>query len=315
MTFPIQYLRFICLCLLGAGGLFIFSASRRYQLKAALIGFALAMPLGFIAAKAGYLCFRLLPQLSRWGIQALVLPRADSFSFVCGCAGVTLALALGAKITNVQPGEMLIRFAPYGAVLTACFRAAEHWLGTLGAGALLPEGHWAAGTFLALRNSWDEWHWAVCVWEAAFALLCAILALTLWKRREDCFARTALVLCCGQMFFELMRANTAAWRFVRTDQLWCAVILLGFAVATLVRSRKWLPLCVTALLLIFNAYLQFALDKPEVLTADLPAVLHPWAEQNIKPICHTGFILTSVGLWRSACQSLKGIYSPSRNIR
>ncbi|MBQ4434521.1 MAG: hypothetical protein II879_00365 [Clostridia bacterium] len=314
MSFPVSYCIFVCLCLIGAGGLFAFSAVRRGQLKAALTGFALALPLGYAAAKAGYLCFRLLPQLSRWGASALVLPRADSFSFVCGCAGVVLALALSARMNGVRAGDILNAFAPYGAALIACFRMAELWLGTLGAGALLPDGHWAAGTFLAIPNSWGEWHWAVSVPEAAFALFCAALALTVWKRRDDRFARTVLYLCCGQMLFELLRTNTASWHFVRTEQLWCAVVLAAFSVIAVISSRRWLPLCLTALLLALNAYLQFALDKPELLTAVLPAFLHPWTEQNIKPVCYTGFILTSVGLWLAARQSLKGIYSPSLNI-
>ena len=315
MTFTAQYLFFVCPCVIVLGGLFMFSASRHQWLKAALTGLGFSLPLGFIAAKAGYLCFYLQPQLARWGLTALILPRADTFSFVSGCAGVALGLIIGARLDGVPPRKLLNLFAPYGAGIAACFRLGERWLGTLGAGALLPPEHWAEGTILALANSWDEWHWAICVWEAAFALLCVALALTVWKRRQDRFARTALLLCCGQVFFELMRTNTASWHFIRIDQLWSACVLVGFAVAALVYTRDWKPLLATALLLSLNAYLQFALDKPEFMTAILPDNLGLWVGKNIKPICYTGFMLTAVGLWMAARQSLKGIYSPSRNIR
>ena len=315
MSFTAEYLLFVSPCILVLGGLFAFSALRRGWRKAALAGLGLSLPLGFAAAKAGYLCFYLQPQLARWGIMALVMPRADTFSFVCGCAGAALGLVLGAKSAALCPRELLNLFAPYGAGMVMCFRLGERWLGTRGAGALLSPEHWAAGTVLSLENSWGEWHWAACVWEAAFALACAVLTLTVWKRREDRFARTALLLCCGRIFFELMRANTPTWHFVRIDQLWSACILIGFGVAAFVRGRQWGPVLVSALLLGLNAYLQFALDKPELMTAFLPEGLAAWIGNNIKPVCHTGFMLTAVGLWFAACQSLKGIYLPSWNIR
>ena len=87
MTFPIQYLFFVCPCVIALGGLFAFSAARCGWLKAALAGLELSLPLGCAMAKAGYLCFYLQPQLARWGIAALVLPRADTLSFTGGCAG------------------------------------------------------------------------------------------------------------------------------------------------------------------------------------------------------------------------------------
>ena len=315
MTFPAEYLLSVCPCLLALGGLFAFSAGRRGWLKAALTGLGLALPLGYAAAKAGFLCFFLQAQLARWGFAALVLPRADAFSFVGGCAGAALALAVGAKASKVRPREILNLFAPFGAGMAACFRLGEYWLGTLGAGAILPENHWAAGTLLALRNNWGEWHWAVCGCEAAFALLCAALALTLWKNREDRFARTALLLCCGQFFWELLRSRAASWHFVRIDQLWCACVLLGFAAAALLHGGRWQPLLWTVILIGLNAYLQFALDKPELMTALLPETFGSWIGKNIKPVCHTGFMLTAAGLWAAARQSLKGIYSPRRNMR
>ena len=87
MTFPAEYLLSVCPYLLALGGLFAFSAGRRGWLKAALTGLGLALPLGYAAAKAGFLCFFLQAQLARWGFAALVLPRADAFSFVGGFAG------------------------------------------------------------------------------------------------------------------------------------------------------------------------------------------------------------------------------------
>ena len=143
----------------------------------------------------------------------------------------------------------------------------------------------------------------------------AALALTLWKNREDRFVRTALLLCCGQFFWELLRSRAASWHFVRIDQLWCACVLLGFAAAAFLRGGRWQPLLWTVILIGLNAYLQFALDKPELMTALLPEAFGSWIGKNIKPVCHTGFMLTAAGLWAAARQSLKGIYSPRRNMR
>ncbi len=313
MTFPTPYLIFVCLWLGCLGGLFALSAASRGWGRAALTGLTLALPLGYGLGKAGFLCFYLRPQLARWGIAALVLPRPDTFSFAAGCAGVSLALWLAARACGAK--GLLNLFAPYGAAMAAGLRSAETWLGTLGAGWLLPEGHWAAGTFLSVANAWGEWHWAVYVAEAAFALAGAALALTRWRRSEDRFARTAAMLCSGQILFELMRVNTIAWHFARIDQVWCACALLGLALAALFRTGRWQPLAVAILLLGLNAYLQFVLDKPELLTALLPEGWRAWTAQKIRPLCWTGFTVTAVGLYMVSCQSLKGMYSPRRNIR
>ena len=128
MTFPTPYLIFVCLWLGCLGGLFALSAASRGWGRAVLTGLTLALPLGYGLGKAGFLCFYLRPQLARWGIAALVLPRPDTFSFVSGCAGVTLALWLAARACGAK--GLLNLFAPCGACMIAGLRSAEAWLGT-----------------------------------------------------------------------------------------------------------------------------------------------------------------------------------------
>ena len=299
MAFSPAYFRFVCPCLLVLGGLFAWAAARRGWGRAALAGLGCALSLGYALAKLGWLCFYLGPQLARYGAAAFVLPRPDTFSFAAGGIGAALGVALGACACRAPVRDLLNLFAPFGAGMAACLRLGERWLGTLGAGAPLPEGHWATGTLLSVTNSWGEAHWAVCVFEAAFALLCVLLALTRWRRSESRFAQSALLLCCGQIFFELLRVNAPSWRFARIDQLWCAAVLLAWCGLRCVGRRRFGPLIATALLLGLNAYLQFVLDKPELLTRFLPAPLA--SAFAPRPFCCAGFLLTVLGLWAAAC--------------
>jgi hypothetical protein len=63
----------------------------------------------------------------------------------------------------------------------------------------------------------------------------------------------------------------------------------------LLHGGRWQPLLWTVILIGLNAYLQFALDKPELMTVLLSEAFGSWIGKNIKPVCHTGFMLTAAG--------------------
>ncbi len=284
-------------CVLAVGALWAAAGKKQIPpAKTALLCCCAALG-GFLLAKAGYLCFYAREQWMRWGIRALVLCRTGTFSFAGGMAGAVAGLALGARWTRVRLADTLDGFAPWGALLTAAFRLLEYLLGTVGAGTMLAEGHWAAGTILAVRNAWGEWFWAVCLWEAAYAL--AVMALSFRRGR---WYGTLAALCAGQVFFEVLRSNTISWHFIRLDQLWCAAILLAMALREAIACpegglvRRGGRVLLAAAMIGLNAWAQFVLDKPYLLTDLLPASAREAVLAHLRPVCLGMAALSAVGL-------------------
>ncbi len=313
MSFPGVWWAALC-PLLGATAAGLILSARGDGRRAAAWCAGLAAVLGWAGAKAGYLCFFAPQQFARYGAAALTLPRADTFSVAAGAAGAAAGVALGARVAGKPAGRMLTLFSPFGATAIACVRGCEAFLGTLGAGPALAEGHWAAGTFLAVSNAWGEWHWAIYVPEAALAAACAAWGLI--RRHPHRGAAIAVTLCCGQMLFEPLRVRAVTWHFIPIDQLWCAGFLLAAGVAGAVRGagsargKKIAPLGAMAGWMALNAAAQFAQDQPRLLTDWWPG-----AAQYLRPICVGGLLLSALGMALAARQSLKGMYSPVRNMR
>lgn len=297
-------------CALMMGVLWLAASRGREAPVRAALQYACAALGGFACAKLGYLCFFAPGQWARWGVRALWLCRPGTFSFVGGMLGVCGGLAAGARWTRAAVRPVLDRFAPLGALLAAAFRLLERLLGTVGAGALLPDGHPAAGTWLALTNAWGEWFWAVCVLEAACALLVFFWSVTAGRRTQGRWLRALAALCAGQMFFEVLRSNTASWHFVRIDQLWSAAVLLTVVIRGAVRRReaglvrRWGWTALALAMIGLNAWAQFVLDKPYLLTDHLGDAAAEAALSRLRPLCLAAVLVSAAGLGLAAARSL-----------
>ena len=282
----IPYAVWMAAGVLGCFALFALSVKKAgLPGRTAWISLVPAIILAFLCAKGVYLLFFFRQHWARYGLGALTALRADTFSFAGGAIGAALGVSLIARLLRLPPGRILDAFAPVGCLLVALFRLLESLLGTLGAGPQILPPHWAIGTPLSLVNRWGEVYWAIHTMEAGFAALCCLTCVSPPLKCEGRFRRSALILCAGQLFFEVLRANTISYHFVRIDQALCALVLLCAAWKTPERPRRARRVLGLILLTALNGYVQFVLDKPYLLTDWLPAALQEPTAAHIRPIC------------------------------
>ena len=193
-----------------------------------LLGAALALALSKVLYTV-LLSNRVWP---RYGWASLLRMDAAEFSFIGGCLGMVLGMALSAKLHQIQASRLLSLFAPSGALMAAGARVAEIFLDMQGAGAYVENEAFARRPF-AISNDWGEWFWAVFLLEAVLALIVA--ALFAVRKKEDAiaslrFERVVYYLCVPQIFCESLRALGMRWGFVRIEQVLCGVIIEGLLI-------------------------------------------------------------------------------------
>lgn len=282
-----------------------------------LWGAALGAALGLLCAKGGYF----LLMAGREGAERALAFRYDGFSVVCGGAGVLGGIALSARMARRSPGVALDAFAPCGALLLACCRAAELFTGgLLGAGkAYLDEGHLLARFPLGLQNQWGDWFPAVCTLEAALALGAALFFFLKKNGGEPgkTWETAAFLLCLCQILLESLRGVCMKWGFVRVEQVLCGVIVFSLIArrCALARGvgavRRWLPAAVTLVCVGGVAAMEFALDKGLLwLTYQLfrlPAVLEaPHIPHNTEICCGLMALFLAVMAWMEGVALRRG---------
>lgn len=169
----------------------------------------------------------------------------DEMSYYGGMAGVVLAVALSAKIGGQNVRETLNVFAPVGALLAAVIRFAEYFLGEFGVGAWLEEGLFFPLTVEFNYGDYSDFYQAVFMLEGLFAVIAMILALV-HKGEKYRWIRTLFYLCLPQIICESLRLNSIAWRFVRSEMLFCFLLCEGVLVWYALKAEKkgfsaWVP--------------------------------------------------------------------------
>ena len=263
--------------------------------SAALLGAALGSLLALICAKAGYLLHDLGSRLFEGYFDEVAAIEATMLSFVCGCAGMTAGMALGAKLRGIRPGKALDLFAAPGCVFLCLARIAEGGMDTLGMGDAV-EAEWLQFFPLTMQNGWGEAYLSVFVLEAITALVCLIPAL---RRSRDgereglVFERTAVCLLGAQTGWEMLLQypyiRTFLTSFVSLEQVFCAVLLLALILRGCAKSGKWLPVPVALALLGISAFFQFFRDNKIETSWE-------WAADNAWTISLAAFALVSAGL-------------------
>ncbi len=201
-----------------------------------LLGAALALAL----SKALYTVLLSNRVWPRYGWASLLRMDAAEFSFIGGCLGMALGVALGAKLHKIDPPKMLSLFAPAGALMAAGVRAAEIFLDMQGAGSYVENETFARAPF-AISNEWGEWFWAVFLLEALAALVVAGMFAV--RKKEDAipglrFERVVYYLCVPQIFCESLRALGMRWGFVRIEQVLCGVIIEALLIYGCLRYKE-----------------------------------------------------------------------------
>ena len=217
---------------LGTAWLAVRAKKRGMKSAPVFTGILLGAPLAFVLAKVLYTLLLSSKVWPRYGWASLVRMDPAEFSFIGGCLGMVLGMALSAKLHQIQASRLLSLFAPAGALMAAGARMAEIFLDMQGAGAYVENEAFARRPF-AISNDWGEWFWAVFLLEAVLALIVA--ALFAVRKKEDAiaslrFERVVYYLCVPQIFCESLRALGMRWGFVRIEQVLCGVIIEGLLI-------------------------------------------------------------------------------------
>ena len=234
---------------------------RKHAWETALLSFVFAAVFGLVLARAGYALLMQELDFEYDGLAAfgqLLEIEIDRLSFLGGALGVLLGVTLANRLMrkgSVVPG--LDAFAPFGALLAAVFRMGELFFGSYGVGSVLPEesvfSFFPFAVKITSAAGVENWAWAVCVLSAAFAFAWAVYAL-LWLRARGraglLFTVTLFFLALRQILCESLRTRGIHWLFVHTEQLLCALVLLGLILFWILASRRgpvlrrWWPLAV-----------------------------------------------------------------------
>lgn len=218
--------------LLGMAWMAARANKRGMKTAPVFIGTALGVALAFLLAKTLYVALMAGKVWPRYGVRSFLRMDETEFSFLGGCLGMVLGMALTAKRFKIRSGLLLSAFAPAGALMAAGARAAEGFLGMQGVGKYVEIDAFARPPF-AVSNEWGEWYWAIFLLSALAALIVA--AVFAFSKKEDAivslrFERTVYYLCVPQIFCESLRSMGMRWGFVRAEQVLCAVVIVGLLV-------------------------------------------------------------------------------------
>lgn len=291
----------LCVILAIAAGLLLI---RREQKKSGLradtteIFALLAIPLGLLGGRIVY-CLANLGMYMELGLLQMLKLWEGGYSMLGILPGVALAGWITGKITRQPAAKVLDMIAAPAALMIALCRFAE-WAS--GQGTTLTEVEnpfFQRFPFAVYDADWEVWFWVVFTLEgvAAWIISLVLQSKKLPKVPGSRAKLLVILLCCSQMFLEMLRREGDAlvlnpW-FIRITQVGAMAALVILMIAALFRWKKaaaesrmsgWqmgLHWALTAILAGINVWMQFAVQK----SADLPV----WT-------CYTIMALTCVGI-------------------
>ena len=186
----------------------------------------LALPLGLVGARLFY-CLSRLAIYTDMGLGNILRLWDGGYALWGAVGGAVLAAILTAKMTRQSAVRLLDALAAPAAMVIALCRAAELTNGE-GIGMEVYTTFFQRLPFAVFNEDWEVWFWAICMLEAAVALV--ILAVLLAKKssRAGDHAKLFVILyCASQILLESLRRDQfLRWLFVRVSQL-TAVLVLG----------------------------------------------------------------------------------------
>lgn len=230
-----------------------FSAYRQHVSLDAVSWFAvLAVPLGVLFGRLGY-C------LSRWewffqeDLLTFFRLQDGGLMLYGAMAGAGIAAVLAARLSHSSLPRLADVLAAPAALMIAIMRLAEgplaqgfgwplvDWFDAeMGMSIFHPEEYdWLQRFPFAMLDSYEEWVWAVYVFEAVVALaIAAVLVMTTVRRPGWKALLFLLLYAATQVLCESMRNDELLkWGFVRVNQLVCAVVAAGVLLVCCLRLR------------------------------------------------------------------------------
>ena len=209
------------------------------------------------------------------GLSPFLDLTVGGFSAVGVILGVILAAALTGLFTRGRVLALLDAVSVPGMVLFAGIRFIQPMIG-LGHGDIIDYEPLCRFPF-AIENGMGEYALSVCFFEAALALLIALILLIAGFRcrKEGTLCGIALtLLCVSQILPESLQRVDVLYLFIfaRVSQMGYAVILFGTLLAFLIRGIRrglsWKTAVVELLLLLLGIGIcggaEFALDKTNI---------------------------------------------------
>lgn len=213
---------------LALGLLLLALQQRKQQLRAdtAEIFALLALPLGLIGARLFY-CLSRLAIYTDMGLINVLRLWDGGYALWGAVGGAVLAAILTAKITKQSGARLLDALAAPAALVIALSRLAELTNGE-GKGLEVTTSFFQRFPFAVFDADWEVWFWAICMLEAAVALVILIVLLVKKPGKSGDHAKLFVILyCSSQILLESLRRDQfLRWLFVRVSQL-TAVLVLG----------------------------------------------------------------------------------------
>ena len=277
-------------------------------------GFAAGILLAFLFAKLVYIAFS--PSLTADHPLGEWLFAPDKISFVAGCAGFCLGVALPFVRQRGRVSLALDAWAVPGCLMAAFARFAEIFLYMAGLADLytvglpdIPDGSLLARFPFAAPDSYGYWYFAVSTLAAFLILVVALLAFLRERKVRGItadagmtFCYAAFFLCCIRFLLELPRIESLIFYFVHIDQALSGLVMIFLALVICVRRRKqtghfpvW-PLIALLLCYAVNGLTQFLRDKPEKFEFLMPEGVYYWiCDPAILPLfTYSVFLLTAL---------------------
>ncbi len=293
--------------------LFLLRGRRRgLPLLRAGSGFAAGVLLAFVCAKLVYVAFSPSLIADHRADEWLFAP--EKISFVAGCAGFCLGVALPFIRQRGRVSAVLDAWAVPGCLMAAFARFAEIFLYMAGLADLytvglpdIPDGSLLARFPFAAADNYGYWYFAVSTL-AAFLILIVTLLTFLRERKVRgiaadagmTFCYAAFLLCCIRLLLELPRIESLIFYFVHVDQALAALVMIFLTVAVCRRRRKqtghfpvW-PLIALLLCFALNGLTQFLRDKPEKFESVMPADMYYWVCDHLPVFSYSVFLLTAL---------------------
>ena len=294
-------------------------AFRRHGLKAgALSWFALlGIPLGVMGARLAY-CLAALDWVMQEGFGFFLQLNRGGYMLYGALAGCALALWLTARITGESFARMADRLAAPAMALILLGRLAE---GLVGQGYGWCVEDWFmedSGMSLfvmedpsffyrlpfAVPDMYDNYNWAVFIFEALTAGVIALILLRTKTRRAGARATLALLLyAASQILCESLRQDAVLrWGFVRINQVIGAVLIAGLMLGCALRAPRRRPGQIAGLCAGILACMGVVIAMEFALEKKISAI--EWIPMDVcyllMALACLGLMLCVMPLWRKA---------------
>ena len=219
----------LCVVLSLVLGLLLLAVQqRKFRLRAdtAEIFSLLALPLGLVGARLFY-CLSRLAIYTDMGLVNVLRLWDGGYALWGAVGGAVLAALITAKVTEQSAVRLLDALSAPAALVIALSRLAELTNGE-GKGLEVTATFFQRFPFAVFDADWEVWFWAICVLEAAMALVILVVLLTKKSGKPGDHAKLLMILyCSSQILLESLRRDQfLRWLFVRVSQL-TAVLVLG----------------------------------------------------------------------------------------